>query len=841
MELVSSTACLALDVSRKIQDTVDTYNDMCKMADWLGASVAAVVDIIERSGSDVDESALIMVRDALRAIDEKLDALRRLVSKKWMCVPYGWMILMCGPNIFWIPTSSKILKDLKSLDNDLVKSMRMLELNIMAGTARAVGALSASQAAVRDMFHGAPARAFWIAFNDTGTVTQEDLSLELFNHVRDSTGNSNDSLLSKAGLVTSYISAMIARAGVVHATDFSDSVGLLSIDEWISQQLKGIAATVILPGHFGAINCMCGTPNGIITGGNDGCVKYFSNDSGHANMDSVFTNQNDPVLCVAFDSGWVATGAADGIVKVWELTNESGCESYHATNPVVSICFLAGMIAFACDRLSTITVKRFPKGKTMSKIAGHPGGVTSVTSSKGSIISTGRDRAVRVWMPTDGKFELAYDFAQVDTTIPIFVNSVSSMLISVSRNHVSFLGTEHRFTPDNPTLIACGYSNGVVLCSVSKESPTNTYTVTVVNAESSVSWSFLLAHKPTSMAVFDEATYIGLESGEVYIYNLGGLLIGKIEGCSSISQPYLDENNNIIAAVAVDRGVLIAGPDNVCRFINSDMVCSNEMNFGVASVDILSTCMHYFVVCAGRELKLFDGELACLYHVELPGYIASVCSHGSEMFVSTSHEIKERRKSHQGDILDVHVINISDISNVIVELSIQSDRVDTTCFPICVFSNGGIEYVTWPAVNASISVLDYWRSGEKKVVAYSHMDADPVTSIAAAGDHMVTVHGMMDVIVWGCPLSGPIRKALTTTSPVVSVFVRLSISGQLILISGGADGCVTFTNLYNGECRSMLVHSYGPVRIVGHGERVYTVGVEGAVSKYDITIDPNWL
>jgi WD40 repeat protein len=138
----------------------------------------------------------------------------------------------------------------------------------------------------------------------------------------------------------------------------------------------------------------------------------------------------------------VAVGGRNGTVYVLTDRAELSVAVPGPGDPVLSVALLpddSAVIAGTQD--GSVLVIRLNGGNGLVIPDAHPGGVTAVAVSRdGSYLATGgKDRAVRVWRPAGGGFELAFAVTNLPSRVRSleFGRSDNRLLVLPMNEHVA--------------------------------------------------------------------------------------------------------------------------------------------------------------------------------------------------------------------------------------------------------------------------------------------------------------------------------------------------------------------------------------------------------------------
>lgn len=844
----------ALFIAEKAVDIADSHEELGHAASSLAASMEGVKRMLGRVRGGSHSEDVMAVNEVLRAIEIKLGEVSDALGRRWLCFNYGAWLVYGAPLLGVNMGSRKMIKQLEKLGADLEDALRVLELNIAARTAESIHMMSAPYSAIHAAFEGDDARAMWTAaFGDSSTASQESVAEMLFSHIRPGACVDADSFISPCVLLSRYLSARVARAGVVSVKDLSRDIGEREVLSWARESVSGGAATSFLPGHMGPVACLaaCGE-NALVSGGTDCCVKTFSSIGGRTLvLVSVQCEHNARVSCLsACAGGTVASGSADGVVRTWSVHQGKGGAAFPVDGPVVAICCIGDAVAHASAGSQCITVSDVATGAVRTRVYGHPGGVTCLASSGATLLSAGADRAVRIWEIEGRAYRMTGEIVQAHARPARHIVVAASFFASVSDFEARVFGSRGETEPviasrafpipaEYRVAAACAHRDSV-LVAVSSRKHSGGGAVGQAGRKSGFRWSPLL-DKPSSIVSMRNGIYVGFESGRVswFEYEEGFLSrrgdVAPVSG--AVSPPLLSTP----APAALPVAKL---PDG-----NSALVCMPDgsvsvLDFGTTSVApvlpasrcaiaAIDSSPFGTVVCRGSTVVVYDSLYRETARRLVDGAAFVAQSSSDRVFVAVSHS-------------DDSVSILAAGADLAFELVSMSEK---TCpqWPMRVVL--GRSYLVWPgATESSLAVLplsscDGAPPRGPADVPFATFDGDPVTAIASTGVVLVTLHGSLDVMLWGDPTVGPYVKVGSIPSPAVTIDIEDAGHGRPAIVAGGTDGAayrLQFDDVPPDEAivrtHPFVAHPVGCVSVaVQRGARRFaSVGNDGSVFVHDI-------
>lgn len=849
-ELLSDAVAQITGILGKIAELTSDYNEAMRLMEGLSGALVVLTEFIERrvgDGNEVDPKAMRHLIDTLAAIEGKIDDIHETMGKRWGCVPYGkWFVYGApmGAPCFGRAGSTKLIKQLTDLEGDLAGDIKFLELQMTANAVRSLSAISSVQMAIAKVFRNREAREFWISsFGEEFSAGQETFSDRLVSVVRKIREQHNDSDMSRASKLCAYLSADLARAGVIDVRDFSDSIGSQSIEGWIRGSVSGKARAVLAPGHFGAVTAMACSKGFLVTGGEDGTVKVFAlSETGVPMHRATLVGHNDPVTCVGVceSEGIVASGSRDGFLRTWSLYGGESVACYPVSSEVRAMACGGSDIVYACAAPTmSINVRNSRTGEVVSKMYGHAGGVTSLAIDGGRgagaprAFSAGSDRSVKEWLLSE--HEHARVVPQAHSISVRHVLMHDSFLASVSDRDVRFydpsdISAESELTRVSERVEGGGSVCGacvmkgagcVVLATSEPFAASANARLHAVFPSDGGSVRFTTSIRtatgeaPSSLATHNGVIYVGYTSGSVRWFSLGGdrfVEAGFMGSASQGTDPVLADVVTRPLLAGRGAGAVYAHPPDLLRFHPSGQsVPLPEPATAVSHSEAESG----WVVASGKSVTVFGDDGGRRSTFEVAGSVSSL--HPSTVRRKMFMDV--RRKNN------VRSIVVCDTaSGVCTDLVCEPCLPEGSCSPGLVMND---RYLVWPGYfDGTLSVMDTVEMLSHEPVRYSHLEVDPVTDIATSATWFCTLHGGLDVLLWNDVRNGPFRCIKTFQNPVTS----LMVCDGARLVSGCADGTV-LVNDDAGEGGGVHVdHALGPVSLAP-AERswFYSLGVDGSL------------
>ena len=828
----------------KISELTSSYNESMRLMGGLSGALAVLTEFIQRrvgEDNEVDPQAMRSMVETLDAIEGKIDEIHALLGKRWLCVPYGkWyvygspLLAPCAGRI----GSTKIIKQLNDLQGDLDGDIKFLELQMMANAVRSLSDISNVQAAIIGAFRNREARGFWISsFGESFAVGQNALAERLVGVVRETRDVQNDSGKSKSATLCAYVAACLARAAEVDVRAFADAVGEGPVEALIEGAVGGAARSVLVPGHYGPVTCLCSKGGFLVSGGRDGTVKVFAlSESGVPVLRSTLVGHNDAVTCVdVCDSeALVVSGSSDGFIRTWSLYGGEEVDCFSVVSGVRSVSCTASEIVYACEGPAmSINVRDARSGRIVSKMYGHAGGVTSLAADGGTVFSSGADRAVRKWSIAGNASAAAVP--QAHSVAIKFVVRHPEFVASVSNRDVRFYAADD-LADAGARVRLCENTAGrgevrgacalrgracVVLATSEPFAEAANARLHAVYPGAGQGAGHHTpvrtdpGESPVSVASGGDAVYVGFSSGAVRWYALedgGFVLRGEVGSAVRGTNPVLAEAGSALPLLA-NRGESVASahPPDVVTFHGSGR--RRRLPGPATALSATETEDAGWAVGCGGRLLVYDaaGENERAFGVE--GEIAHVLSSPirQRMFLDSRKKPNVRTIS----VFDSATGEANDLVN-------EPCPASKTCAPCLVLDD---RYLVWPGYfDGTLSVLDTMELRSFEPVGYSRLEVDPVSDIASSRAWFVTLHGKLDTLLWNGVKEGPSRRLNTFRDPVASLAVS---PGGGKLVAGCSDGTV---HVEDEETETYVDHSLGPVSVVVAGDStVYSMGAEGSL------------
>ena len=831
----------------QISDLNSEYSEAVRLMEGLSGGLHVMLSFVERRINDqnpVDPAAMSHLKSTLDSTSLLIEEIRVALGKKIGCVPYGkWMVygapLLGG--CLGKAGSTKFIKRLHDAEGDLNGTIKFLELQMAATAVSALSVLSNDKTAIAELFRTKEGRKFWTSnFGDIFSVHQKDFATGLVKEARRVFGDdkwSNDSSLSRSYTYCAYLAADLARSTVIEARELAVAAGENTVAEWISVGLDGKARTALLPGHYGAVTCMaCSDKGHLVTGGFDGTVKIFALVDGKPTHSCTLVGHNDPVTCVDVSDSEIASGSADGFLRIWSLHDGIPKACYPVPAAVRSVSLFGGLVAYSCEGPERcITIKKIDTGVTVNKLHGHAGGVKSMTfSGCGRLLSVGADRCLKEWYPDEA-------------TYVRYVTQAHSNGIEHVLHHADFVATatnkEIRFY--DPTDVSSASGGFVAKLESSGEGHSSVLAACVVRPLAAVvlatrePFGAMFASRltvvfhadkgkvrretlptcrpdyPTSLSARESTVFAGIESGQIVWFDVtkedGLIPRGAVGSARQGSRPSLrDSESSVRAPLLVSRNnsAVTSGRRDEIHFHHGGERAA------VVRESASALCWHDggWAAACGRRLRLYDEGGRLMNTFDLEGVAASLHWAANKFFVDV--------RGTEGD------------SRTICEIEAFTGRsVDLTREPCARDAPGaalvlGDQYLAWAGYfEGSLSAIDTRNLAPIDSVRYDHVDVDPITLVSGAGSSkcFVTVHGGLDLLLWK-DMTGPERRLTTFAEPVTSLFI---LSEEADVVAGLADGSVVAS--VGVASRTFVDHALGGAAVAPSAAGFFSVGSEGSL------------
>lgn len=819
------------------------YNEAVRLMEGLSGGLHVMLSFVERrinDGNPIDPVAMDHLAKTLHAVSVLINDIRVTLGKKIGCIPYGRWSVYGAPLLnecLGKAGSTKFIKRLHDAEGDLSGTIKFLELQMTANAVSALSALSNEKTFLAALFRSVTGRQFWASnFGDHFSAGQNELAAALVKEARLMGGDqANDSSLSRCFTVCAFLASDMARSEIVDAGTFASALGEASVAEWIWASMEGKAKTALVPGHHGAVSCMTCTKGYLVTGGADGTVKVFALVSDKPLQACTLVGHNDPVTCldVSESDAVIASGSADGFIRVWSLHDGTPLACYPVTASVTTISCSGGIVAYACEGPDMCIYARCIKtGATVYKLHGNAGGVKSLRfSDSGDLFSVGADRCLKEWS--------ADEPAPVRVVVQAHSNMLEALLL-----HADFVATvtnkEIRFYDPGDIVEESGFavklidqckggcskvraacvvrSIGAVIVATSQ--PFGAMFTSRLQAifhcdRGGVRFETVMSCRsetPSSAASHRELVFVGMDSGQVMWYSISeaGLRPSGCIGSARMGSP---------ATVMNSRGVplLVADGDSA---VTASTDCISFHWIGgraVVNEQVASICRAEHA--GGWAAAL--GKGVCVYDDQGKA-VRQYCLTGKAVCVQSSQPAKKLFVDVRGDDGDARSI---------VEIDTRTGRVaDLICEPCSPDALGPAlvlcdRYIVWPGYfEGTLSALDTKSICTIDAVKYDHIEIDPITLICGSNTCFVTVHGCLDLLLWN-DLSGPLRRLRTYSEPVSSIFITPTDA----IVAGLADGSVVTCD------RTYIDHAIGGVSVYPSCSGFFSVGTEGSLVNHCMT------